>query len=118
MISKKFSTLVLIILLILFPQYLHSSDFVFYCAPWTEVKNKKTLQNNFSIKINNSSLSILGGDLDTAFFELIYSHPSFYLFSSPAGVLLKISRGSDLKELALWQNINKEQLFYISTCNK
>ena len=78
----------------------------------------KTLKNNFSIKINNSSLSILGGDLDTKFFELIYSHPSFYLFSSPSGVLLNISRGSDLKEVTLWQNINNEQLFYISTCNK
>ena len=83
-----------------------------------EIKNKKTLRNNFSIKINNSSLSILGGDLDTKFFELIYSHPSFYLFSSPSGVLLNIGRGSDHKEVTFWQNINKEQLFYISTCNK
>ena len=118
MASKRLSTLVLLPVLISWPVCSYSSDFVFYCAPWKDVKSEKTLQNNFSIKINNSSLSILGGDLDTKFFELIYSHPSFYLFSSPSGVLLNISRGSDLKEVTLWQNINKEQLFYISTCNK
>ena len=115
---KKISALALLMAQFLWPLCSYSSDFVFYCAPWKDVKSEKTLQNNFSIKINNSSLSILGGDLDTKFFELIYSHPSFYLFSSPSGVLLTISRGSDLKEVALWQNINKEQLFYISTCNK
>ena len=118
MTSKTVSALVLLTASILWPKYSYSSDFVFYCAPWKEIVNKKTLQNNFSIKINNSTLSILGGDLDTKFFELIYSHPSFYLFSSPSGVLLNISRGSDLKEVALWQNFNKEQLFYSSTCNK
>ena len=118
MTSKRLPTLVLLTVLISWPVCSYSSDFVFYCAPWNEIKNKKTLRNNFSIKINDSSLSILGGDLDTKFFELIYSHPSFYLFSSPSGVLLNISRGSDLKEVTLWQNINKEQLFYISTCNK
>ena len=118
MISKRLSALVLLTGLISWPVCSYSSDFVFYCAPWKEIKNKKILKNNFSIKINNSSLSILGGDLDTKFFELIYSHPSFYLFSSPSGVLLNISRGSDLKEVTLWQNLNKEQLFYISTCNK
>ena len=115
---KKISVLALLIAQFLWPLSSYSSDFVFYCAPWKGVKSEKTLQNNFSIKINNSSLSILGGDLDTKFFELIYSHPSFYLFSSPSGVLLNISRGSDLKEVTLWQNINKEQLFYISTCNR
>ena len=118
MISKRLSGLVLSMCLISWPVCSISSDFVFYCAPWKEIKDKKILKNNFSIKINNSSLSILGGDLDTKFFELIYSHPSFYLFSSPSGVLLNISRGSDLKEVTLWQNLNKEQLFYISTCNK
>ncbi len=118
MISKIISALVLLTVLILWPISSNSSDFIFYCSPWKEIKNKKALKNNFSIKIINSSLSILGGDLDTKFFELIYSHPSFYLFSSPSGVLLNISRGSDLKVVTLWQNINKEQLFYISTCNK
>ena len=118
MISKRISALVLLTGLILWPVCSYSSDFVFYCAPWKEIKNNKTLKNNFSIKINNSSLSILGGDLDTKFFDLIYSHPAFYLFSSPSGVLLNISRGSDLREVALWQHIDKEQLFYISTCNK
>ncbi len=118
MISKRQFALVLLTGLILWPVCSYSSDFVFYCAPWKEIKNKKILKDNFSIKINNSSLSILGGDLDTKFFELIYSHPSFYLFSSPSGVLLNISRGSELKEVTLWQNLNKEQLFYISTCNK
>ena len=118
MISKRISALVLLTGLILWPVCSYSADFVFYCAPWKEIKNKKTLINNFSIKVNDSTLSILGGDIDTKFFELIYSHPSFYLFSSPSGVLLNISRGSDLKEVTLWQNINNEQLFYISTCNK
>ena len=118
MTSKRVPTILLLIAFFLCPQYSYSADFVFYCAPWKEVNNKKTLQNNFVIKINNSSLSILGGDLDIKFFELIYSHPSFYLFSSPSGFLLNISRGLDLKEVALWQNINKEQLFYSSTCNK
>ena len=118
MISKRLSALVMLTGLFFWPVCSYSSDFVFYCAPWKEIKNKKNLKNNFSIKINNSSLSILGDDLDTKFFELIYSHPSFYLFSSPSGVLLNISRGSDLKEVTLWQNINNEQLFYISTCNK
>ena len=118
MTSKRLSALALLTVLISWPVSSYSSDFVFYCAPWKQIKNQTTLKNNFSIKISNSSLSILGGDLDTKFFELIYSHPSFYLFSSPSGVLLNISRGSDLKEVTLWQNINKEQLFYISTCNK
>ena len=118
MTSKRLSALVLLIVLISWPVCSYSSDFIFYCAPWKEINNKITLKNNFSLKISNSSLSILGGDLDTKFFELIYSHPSFYLFSSPSGVLLNISRGSELKEVTLWQNLNKEQLFYISTCNK
>ena len=118
MTSKRLSALFLLTGLILWPLCSHSSDFVFYCSPWKEIKSKKSLQNNFSIKINNSSLSILGGDLGTKFFELIYSHPTFYLFSSPSGVLLKISRGSDLIDVALWHNMDKEQLFYISTCNK
>ena len=118
MTSKRLSALVLLMVLISWPVSSYSSDFVFYCAPWKDVTSDKTLQNNFSIKINNSSLSILGGDLGTKFFELIYTHPAFYLFSSPSGVLLNISRGSGLREVALWQNIDKEQLFYISTCNK
>ena len=118
MTSKKVFTLLLLTSAILWPLSSYSSDFVFYCAPWKRIEDKKSLENNFSIKINNSSLSILGGDLETKFFELIYSHPSFYLFSSPSGVLLNISRGSDLKEVALWRHINKEQLFYVSTCNK
>ena len=118
MTLKKIPALALFIAQILWPLSSYSSDFVFYCAPWKDVKSEKTLQNNFSVKINNSSLSILGGDLGTKFFELIYSHPTFYLFSSPSGVLLNISRGSDLREVALWQNIDKEQLFYISTCNR
>ena len=118
MTSKRLSALALLTGLISWPVSSYPSDFVFYCAPWKQIKNQTTLKNNFSIKISNSSLSILGGDLDTKFFELIYSHPSFYLFSSPSGVLLNISRGSELKEVALWHNIDKEQLFYISTCNK
>ena len=118
MTSKRVSALVLLTTLILWPISAHSADFIFYCAPWKKINNKKSLKNNFTIKINNSSLSILGGDLDTKFFELIYSHPSFYLFSSPSGVLLNISRGSDQTNVTLWQNIRKEQLFYGSTCNK
>ena len=118
MTSKIQSALVLLTILLSWPVCSYSSDFIFYCAPWKEINNKITLKNNFSLKISNFSLSILGGDLDTKFFELIYSHPSFYLFSSPSGVLLNISRGSELKEVTLWQNLNKEQLFYISTCNK
>ena len=118
MSPKKVSALFLLIIHILWPINSHSSDFVFYCAPWKEINNKKTLQNNFSIKIDNSSLSILGGDLETNFFELIYSHPSFYLFSSPSGVLLNISRESNPKNVTLWHHIDKEQLFYSSTCNK
>tara|TARA_B100001057_G_scaffold284356_1_gene284676 strand:- start:143 stop:499 length:357 start_codon:yes stop_codon:yes gene_type:complete len=118
MTSKKASALFLLIMHILWPVNSYSSDFVFYCAPWQEIKGKKTLQNNFSIKIDNSSLSILGGDLETKFFELIYSHPSFYLFSSPSGVLLNISRESSPRNVTLWQHIDKEQLFYSSTCNK
>ncbi len=117
MTSKRITKLVLLTTLILWPVGANSADFVFYCAPWKEIDNKKQLQNNFTIKINNSSLAILGGDLDSKFFELIYSHPSFYLFSSPSGVLLNISRGSDQRNVTLWQNIGKEQLFYSSTCN-
>ena len=118
MTPKRISALVLLGTLIFWPVSAHAADFIFYCAPWKEINNKKSLQNNFTIKINNSSLSILGGDLDTKFFELIYSHPSFYLFSSPSGVLLNISRDSDQRNVTLWQNIGKEQLFYSSTCNK
>ena len=118
MTSKKVSALVLLIIYMLWPINSFSSDFLFYCAPWKEIDSKKTLQNNFSIKIDNSTLSILGGDLETKFFELIYSHPSFYLFSSPSGVLLNISRESNPRNVSLWQHINKEQLFYSSTCNK
>ena len=118
MTLKKVSALFLLIIFVLRPVDSYSSDFIFYCSPWKEINGKKTLQNNFSIKINNSSLSILGGDLDTKFFELIYSHPSFYLFSSPSGILLNISRVSNPRNVLLWQNINKDQLFYSSTCNK
>ena len=118
MMSKKVLALFLLIIFVLRPANLYSSEFIFYCAPWKEINGKKTLQNNFSIKINNSSLSILGGDLETKFFELIYSHPSFYLFSSPSGILLNISRESNPRNVLLWQNINKDQLFYSSTCNR
>ena len=118
MTSKKVSALCLLIIFMLRPITSYSQDFIFYCAPWKEINSKKTLLNNFSIKINNSSLSILGGDLETKFFELIYSHPSFYLFSSPSGILLNISRESNPRNVLLWQNINKDQLFYRSTCNK
>ncbi len=118
MTSKKVLALFLLIIFVLRPADSYSSDFIFYCAPWKEINGKTTLQNNFSIKINNSSLSILGGDLETKFFELIYSHPSFYLFSSPSGILLNISRESNPRDVLLWQNINKDQLFYSSTCNK
>ena len=116
--SKRVSALILLTTLILWSVSARSADFVFYCAPWKEISNKKSLQNNFTIKIDNTSLSILGGDLDTKFFELIYSHPSFYLFSSPSGVLLNISRDTDQRNVTLWRNIGKEQLFYSSTCNK
>ena len=118
MTSKKVLALFLLTIFVLRPANSYASEFIFYCAPWKEINGKKTLQNNFSIKINNSSLSILGGDLETKFFELIYSHPSFYLFSSPSGVLLNISRESDPRNVTLWQHIDKEQLFYTSTCNK
>ena len=118
MMPKQVLALFLLTIFVLRPANSYSSEFIFYCAPWKEINSKKTLQNNFSIKISNSSLSILGGDLETKFFELIYSHPSFYLFSSPSGFLLNISRESNAKNVALWQNINKEQLFYSSTCNK
>ena len=118
MTSKKVLALFLFVIFMLRPLNSYSSDFIFYCGPWKEINSKKTLQNNFSIKINNSSLSILGGDLETKFFELIYSHPSFYLFSSPSGILLNISRESNPRNVLLWQNINKDQLFYSSTCNK
>ena len=118
MTSKRVSQLVLLTALILWPLFSFSSDFVFYCAPWKKISNKKILQNNFSIKINNSSLSILGGDLDVKFFELVYSHPSFYLFSSPSGVLLKMNRGSLSRNITLWEDSDNEQLFYSSTCNK
>ena len=118
MTPKRISAIVLLATLIFWPVRANSADFIFYCAPWKEINNKKSLQNNFTIKINNSSLSILGGDLDTKFFELIYSHPSFYLFSSPSGVLLNISRDTDQRNVTLWQNIQKEQLFYVSTCIK
>ena len=118
MTSKKILALFLLITFVFRPADSYSSDFIFYCAPWKEINGKKTLQNNFSVKINNSSLSILGGDLETKFFELIYSHPSFYLFSSPSGILLNISRESNPRNVLLWQNINRDQLFYSSTCNK
>ena len=118
MTSIKVLALFLLTIFVLRPANSYSSEFIFYCAPWKEINGKKTLQNNFSIKINNSSLSILGGDLETKFFELIYSHPSFYLFSSPSGFLLNISREANPRNVVLWQNINKEQLFYSSTCNK
>ena len=116
--SKKLLAFFLLTIFMLRPLNLHASDFIFYCAPWKEINSKKTLLNNFSIKINNSSLSILGGDLETKFFDLIYSHPSFYLFSAPSGFLLNIGRESNTTNVVLWRNINKEQLFYSSTCNK
>ena len=118
MMSKKLLAFFLLIIFMLRPLNSHASDFIFYCAPWKEINSEKTFLNNFSIKINNSSLSILGGDLETKFFELIYSHPSFYLFSSPSGILLNISRESNPRNVLLWHNINKDQLFYRSTCNK
>ena len=107
-----------LIALICLSAILFASPNFFYSTVDKKINNKKSLQNNFTIKINSSSLSILGGDLDTKFFELIYSHPSFYLFSSPSGVLLNLSRDSDQRNVTLWQNIRKEQLFYGSTCNK
>ena len=118
MTSKKVTALFLLIIFMLRPVNSYSADFVFYCAPWKEINSKKTLQNNFSITINNSSLLILGGDLETKFFELIYSHPSFYLFSSPSGVLLNMSRNSLSRNITLWESRDNEQLFYSSTCNK
>ena len=50
MTSKKVSVIVLLIGLILWPKYSHSSDFVFYCAPWKEINNKKDLAEQFFYK--------------------------------------------------------------------
>ena len=70
MTSKRIPALFLLATIIFCPVSAHSADFIFHCSPWKEINNKKSLQNNFTIKINNSSLSILGGDLDIRFFEL------------------------------------------------
>ena len=57
MILKRLSALVLLTVLISWPVCSYSSDFVFYCAPWKEIKNKKTLKNkeDFSV-ISNGKL--------------------------------------------------------------
>ena len=56
MTSKRLSSLVLLTVLISWPVCSYSSDFVFYCAPWKEIKNKKTFKNKKSL--NEAILNI------------------------------------------------------------
>ena len=69
MIKKRISALVMLATLIFWHDNAHSADFIFYCAPWKEINNKKFFKINFTIKIIISSLSILEGVLKKNFFK-------------------------------------------------
>ena len=113
----NFSKLVIVISLLFNFETAKASDFVFYCKPWKDQRSKISKENNFSIKINNGSLTILGGDQQSRFASLIFTHPNFYLFASPSGSLINISRNEGSKKIRYWEYLEGEDNFYLSKCN-
>ena len=77
----------------------NASSYVFHCKPWIDQILKISKEDNFSIKVNNESLTILGGDQTSKFANLIFTHPHFYLFASPAGSIINISRSDGSKKV-------------------
>jgi hypothetical protein len=76
------------------------------------------MENNFSLKINNENLTIIGGDQNSRFANLIFVHPEFYLFASPSGTLININRDEREIKVRYWESIDGQELFYLSTCNR
>mgnify|MGYP001165171854 CR=1 FL=1 len=95
----------------------NSTSYVFYCSPWEDRLTKVLMENNFSIKINNEELTIIGGDQPSKFANLIFVHPNFYLFASPSGSLTHVSRNEGPKKVSYWDSYDMQDFFYSSTCN-
>lgn len=95
---------------------LKASDYLFHCKPWQNPMSEVLMEDNFSIKINNGSLTILGGDQNSKFANLIFTHPRFYLFASPSGSLININRNEGPVKVRYWEYHDDEDILYLSTC--
>ena len=89
-----------------------ASDYVFYCKPWEDQISKISMEDNFSIELKNETLTILGGDQNSKFATLIFTHPNFYLFASPTGSLINLSRNDGPKKLGIGRPM-KAKIFSI-----
>ena len=114
---KKFSKLLIIIFIFLNYETAKASGYVFYCKPWKDQISKISKKDNFSIELKSGSLTILGGDQNSQFADLIFTHPNFYLFASPSGSLIKVSSNDGPKEVRYWELYEGQDTFYSSTCN-
>ena len=94
-----------------------ASNYVFYCKPWKDQISRIYKEDNFSIELKNGSLTILGGDQNSKFADLIFTHPNFYLFASPSGSLIKLSSNDGPKEVRYWELYEGQDTFYSSTCS-
>ncbi len=95
----------------------NASDYVFYCKPWEDQISKNSLVDNFSIELKNETLTILGGGQNSKFATLIFTHPNFYLFASPTGSLINLSRNDGPKKVTYWESYKGQDTFFSSTCN-
>ena len=114
---KNFSKLGIIVYIFLNYETAKASDYVFYCKPWKDQISKISKKDNFSIEVKSGSLTILGGDQNSKFANLIFAHPNFYLFASPSGSLIKVSGNDGPKEVRYWELYEGQDTFYSSTCN-
>ena len=114
---KNIAKLVIGFLLLFNYEIAKASDYVFYCQPWKDQISKNSLEDNFSIELRNDTLTILGGDQNSKFATLIFTHPNFYLFASPTGTLINLSRNDGPKEVRYWESYKGQDTFFSSTFN-
>ena len=117
-ILKKFAKLGIVLVSFFFNyEGVKASNYVFYCKPWKDQISKISKDDNFSIELENGSLSILGGGQISKFANLIFTHPNFYIFASPSGSLIIVSRNDGPKNVRYWEIYEGQETFYSSVCN-
>ena len=114
---KNIAKLVICFFLLLNYESAKASDYIFYCKPWEDQISKTSMEDNFSIELKNETLTILGGDQNSKFATLIFTHPNFYLFASPTGSLINLSRNDGPKKVSYWESYKGQDTFFSSTCN-
>ena len=114
---KNLSKLVVAILFFFNYEIARASEYVFYCKPWKDQISEISGDDNFSIEVKNGSLTILGGGQSSKFANLIFTHPNFYLFASPSGSLINISRNDRKKKVRYWESYNEQDTFFFSICS-